>query len=158
MSDTISRDDLLNAYLRGKTAGHDEAARGVYDQEDTGEEELTFDAVLAAFTQASPSDVLRLDAHKPADLIRVLLDAGDRRQFVYRSTHNDGWIMQVLTTHGSVIVNQDSKGGIKVHVPSPPIGSGTLSIREQTLKIQQKYREDGDGWSLETGEQFGRWY
>lgn len=157
---TFTSNDLLDAYLDGRRAGAEAALRGedIPDHDPGEDEPLTYDAVLEEFNRDSPSDVLRLPDAKPAELVRIFLDAADERQFIYRTTHADGWMMSILTTHGTVTVAATNSGSIKFHVPSPPLGSGSLDMRSQIIKVQGQYREDDKGWNLETGEQFGRWF
>lgn len=149
---TISRDDLLDAYERGKVAGRCE----VLDHSTGDGDELTLADVYEQFNVTGPSDVLTLKKHTPAELLRVFLDAADQGQYVFRTVHSDGWTMSVLTSHGTVLFSQDAQGKAHMHVPSPPIGTGTLDLRVQILKTQESYRQK-DGWHLETGAQFGRW-
>jgi hypothetical protein len=151
---TITRDDLLDAYMRGKRAAQDGAPpAGPEDGE-----ELTLAQVYDKFNEASAGDVLVLRKHSPAELHQVLLAALDRGQFVYRVTYPDGWFAMVLTSHGNVAVKEDASHRISVYQPVVKVESGTLDNAVTIPESQAKYRADGKGWNLDTGAQFGRWF
>lgn len=155
---TVNRDDLLDAYLRGKAAGREEAARGdVYDQETDGAE-LHVHELLERFDQAGPSDVLRLGELQPSEVLQTLLGALERDQFVFRVTHPDGWVANILTTHGTAAVAGGSDGGVSFNITYPPIHKGTLDIGRQVQITQARHVEEGKGWRTVTGAQYGRWY
>jgi hypothetical protein len=159
MTTAITRDDLLAAYERGKRAGYDAAKEGtlLYDQEQDPDE-LTLAEVLERFDLAGPSDILKLGVLNPTEVLQTLLDAVDRGQYIFRVNYPDGWVANVLTTHGTAAVTASAKGSLSFHTVAPPIAKGTLDIGQQVRETQAKQLEANQGYRTVTGAQYGRWF